>query len=48
MDATDINNGEALPLPEHHSPHEQPSVSEQLQMLNLYLYLDARRFGTSI
>lgn len=48
MDSTAIKNSETLPLTEGDIDNEQPSISEQLQLLNLYLYLDARRYGTSV
>ena len=47
MEATDLNHNQTPTLPKGDPSHEQPSVSEQLQTLSLYLYLDARRFGTS-
>lgn len=48
MDTNNYNHGEAPTQPDGGSLHEQSAVSEQLQLLNLYLYLDARRFGASL
>ena len=46
MDTT-VNSGAAVTTPEANGEGKPLSVSEQLQTLSLYLYLDARRYGTA-
>ena len=47
MDTTMRNDGAAGDAPALSAVQEPASVSEQLQTLSLYLYLDARRYGTT-
>lgn len=46
MDTTGINIGAASTAAEKPAVNEPLAVSEQLQTLSLYLYLDARRYGS--
>ena len=48
METEKHNHGETQALSDSRPLPEQSAVSEQLQLLNLYLYLDARRFGASL